>query len=94
MNASSSHLDTQLRQALALHQAGRLAEAEASYRQVLALRPDLAEIQDNCALAQLDRDDSPWYPGMRLFRQRTRGDWASVFVQMQQQLARLMAAAR
>jgi Flp pilus assembly protein TadD len=24
----------------------------------------------------LDRDDSPWYPTMRLFRQRTKGDWA------------------
>ncbi|MDP9174918.1 MAG: tetratricopeptide repeat protein [Planctomycetota bacterium] len=23
----------------------------------------------------LDRDDSPWYPTMRLFRQRQRGDW-------------------
>jgi hypothetical protein len=23
----------------------------------------------------LDRDDSPWYPTMRLFRQRTAGDW-------------------
>jgi hypothetical protein len=27
----------------------------------------------------LDREDSPWYPGMRLFRQATRGDWESVF---------------
>ena len=24
------------------------------------------------------RADSPWYPGMRLFRQRRRGDWAAV----------------
>lgn len=26
----------------------------------------------------LDRDDSPWYPGMRLFRQREDGDWAGL----------------
>jgi len=26
----------------------------------------------------LDRDDSPWYPGMRIFRQEKRGDWDSV----------------
>ena len=26
----------------------------------------------------LDRDDSPWYPTMRLFRQQHIGDWASV----------------
>jgi len=26
----------------------------------------------------LDREDSPWYPTMRLFRQRTRRDWAEV----------------
>jgi ADP-heptose:LPS heptosyltransferase len=25
-----------------------------------------------------DRDDSPWYPSARLFRQSSRGDWTSV----------------
>jgi hypothetical protein len=25
-----------------------------------------------------DREDSPWYPTMRLFRQRTSGDWSDV----------------
>jgi len=29
------------------------------------------------------REDSPWYPGMRLFRQRQRGDWQSVFAAIQ-----------
>ena len=26
----------------------------------------------------LDRDDSPWYPTMRLFRQREQGEWSAV----------------
>jgi tetratricopeptide (TPR) repeat protein len=26
----------------------------------------------------LDREDSPWYPTLRLFRQQSRGDWESV----------------
>jgi ADP-heptose:LPS heptosyltransferase len=30
----------------------------------------------------LDRSDSPWYPTMRLFRQKAPGDWAGVFEQI------------
>lgn len=34
-----------------------------------------------------DRDDSPWYPTMRLFRQKRLGDWADVFGRMAETLA-------
>jgi tetratricopeptide (TPR) repeat protein len=31
---------------------------------------------------QLDRNDSPWYPSLRLFRQSSPGDWDTVFDQI------------
>ncbi|PWT90071.1 MAG: glycosyltransferase [Proteobacteria bacterium] len=31
---------------------------------------------------QMDRADSPWYPTMRLFRQRRRGDWDEVMARV------------
>ena len=36
-----------------------------------------------------DRDDSPWYPTMRLFRQTMRGDWAGVFERVAAAVAKL-----
>jgi tetratricopeptide (TPR) repeat protein len=38
----------------------------------------------------LDREDCPWYPTMRLFRQSRPGDWDSVFCRMEQELAKLL----
>ncbi|HZL36002.1 MAG TPA: tetratricopeptide repeat protein [Tepidisphaeraceae bacterium] len=38
----------------------------------------------------LDREDSPWYPTMRLFRQPQPRDWAGVFARMADQLPLIM----
>jgi tetratricopeptide (TPR) repeat protein len=35
---------------------------------------------------QLDREDSPWYPSIRLFRQQKPGNWKDVMVKMQDAL--------
>jgi hypothetical protein len=37
----------------------------------------------------LQRDDSPWYPTARLFRQPRRGDWDSVIERVAAELSRL-----
>ncbi len=37
----------------------------------------------------LDRGDSPWYPTMKIFRQKESGDWESVIRQVADELARL-----
>jgi ADP-heptose:LPS heptosyltransferase len=39
----------------------------------------------------LNRFDSPWYPTMRLFRQKQRGVWAGAFADMERELQLLIA---
>ena len=39
----------------------------------------------------LDREDSPWYPGARLFRQPHTGDWDSVIARVREELRRRLA---
>ena len=38
----------------------------------------------------LNREDSPWYPTMKLFRQRSPGDWGTVMVNVERQLVKLL----
>lgn len=40
----------------------------------------------------LERDDSPWYPTMRLFRQSCRGNWQDVFERITETLAERVGA--
>ncbi|MGY4502360.1 Flp pilus assembly protein TadD [Bradyrhizobium sp. GM24.11] len=42
----------------------------------------------------LNRDDSPWYQSMKLFRQPKRGDWASVVDNVRGELEALVSARR
>src|SRR4028118_2081274 len=39
----------------------------------------------------LEREDSPWYPSARLFRQHQRGDWEPVFARVAQALGAVAA---
>jgi ADP-heptose:LPS heptosyltransferase len=41
---------------------------------------------DSCWRWFRDREDTPWYPNMRLFRQSNRGDWAWVIAQVREAL--------
>jgi len=40
----------------------------------------------------LDREDSPWYPTIRLFRQPERDDWTSIFSKIERELRSLLNA--
>src|SRR5207244_11493148 len=40
----------------------------------------------------LQREDSPWYPSMRIFRQTEPGDWNGVFDRMAKELSERSAA--
>jgi ADP-heptose:LPS heptosyltransferase len=40
----------------------------------------------------LNRMDSPWYPSVRLFRQRQRGNWEDVVQDIRAELVRLVGA--
>ena len=44
---------------------------------------------DGCWRWLLDRDDSPWYPTARLFRQKTPGDWDGVVARVVEALLSL-----
>jgi tetratricopeptide (TPR) repeat protein len=46
---------------------------------------------DTCWRWLLDRDDSPWYPGLRQFRQARPGDWAAVIERVRQALDAIVA---
>jgi Flp pilus assembly protein TadD len=39
----------------------------------------------------IDREDSPWYPTMKLYRQTNLGDWETVFNRMAEDLTRIHA---
>jgi tetratricopeptide (TPR) repeat protein len=41
----------------------------------------------------VDREDSPWYPTMRLFRQKERGNWPEVMLRVASELRRLAETA-
>jgi tetratricopeptide (TPR) repeat protein len=46
---------------------------------------------DACWRWMIEREDSPWYPTLRLFNQPARGDWGSVIEAVRRELAELLS---
>jgi hypothetical protein len=49
---------------------------------------------DACWRWLVDRSDSPWYPTVKLYRQRRPGDWEGVMRQVAADLAHIAARGR
>lgn len=48
---------------------------------------------DTCWRWLIGREDSPWYPSMRIFRQHRAGDWEGVIAEVRNELGKLQANA-
>jgi hypothetical protein len=51
----------------------------------------LLDRYDHCWRWLSGRDDSPWYPSLRIFRQTRPGDWAPVIARVAAALTRMVA---
>jgi len=60
----------------------------------LGKRTWLLNRYDTCWRWLRDRDDSPWYPTLRQFRQTTPGDWSAVIERVKHELQRAATRAR
>jgi ADP-heptose:LPS heptosyltransferase len=60
----------------------------------LGKRVFLLDRYDNCWRWFSGRDDSPWYPTLRIFRQETMGDWGPPMRRIARELSRLEVPGR